>query len=871
MEADKDVNHVKKPVRLLIQTVLLLLVLTGSVYAGVYSLLNVDVYFSAEAPKVKLQEGIAGLSVIGTNYSSAQVTVAPPVSPFYYPNSYSVASGSYLSGTLPTSVQNVDSDYFVVNSAGSATSTQPYYPSSYSLLGSTTVVSGSVSNLQSNDGSYMTLRSYSATIDKLEDFVDQTSNVDGSADIGTHNSFAAMQAGPDSVHDTLTEADNGAYATVTFVGAGAMAAGTGAVSPALPSGWQQNDIFLLFCETANQAVTAPSGWTEVSGSPQGTGTAGRNAATCLSVFWRRATASDSAPTVADPGNHVVAAILAFRNVAESGNPGDVTAGNVLSSASTSVSIPGATTTVPGCMVVVAVATGPDTNAAQCSGWSNSNLSGLTELVDYYSTQGNGGGFGVAAGTQSTAGNYGTTTATVATSFVQGRLSIALKPKWVPNYQLDLEVQWTNAAYSVTNAELCIYAGTLASESLQVDVRSGSNWVTLISALASGWNNASISNYLTSNTFTIRFKDTTTSGDTTQNNWQIDCSLLSTWNTQYTAEVEFTGTSNTWQWTQLVWTVDSALTTANVAVSLQLFNYTANQYPTSGNGYISYTSSGTPNTDETQTITTNPDNFRDASGNWKIKIRCDKITLTQFDFKADWIKFEPTYYSQYATSTEFTFTSLTTETPAQLNFTIVSQCDIANVEVTIQVWNFTSLSYVTSGQGYLSYTSSSTPNTDEIKFLTITLNPESCTNSGQAKIKITAVKNTTTRFQQKTNQMELHFHTFKYDYVLRATNQVSDSWKIRLIAYDQTSISRLTNCTINLYITGDQPSNQIVVNNGVYTQQYGDWIDLTALNNINIAVIISTSTAGTSQIYAYLEVRIPNTTTYNLLPITFQIT
>jgi len=865
---------VKKPVRFLIQTVLLLLVLTGSVYASVYSLLNIDAHFSAEAPKVKLQQGIAGSSVIGTNYSSAQVTIAPPVSPFYYPNSYSIASGSYLSGTLPTSVQNVDSDYFVVNSAASATSTQPYYPSSYSLLGSTTVVSGSVSNLQSNDESYMIFRSYSTTMDKLEDFVDQTSNVDGSADVGTHSSFAAMQAGPDSVYDTLTEADNGAYATVTFVGAGAMAAGTGAVSPALPSGWQQNDIFLLFCETANQAVTAPSGWTAVSGSPQGTGTAGGTAATRLSVFWRRATASESAPTVADPGNHVVAAILAFRNVVESGDPWDVTAGNVLSSASTSVSIPSATTSVPGCMVVVAVATGPDTNTAQCSGWLNSNLVGLTELVDYYSNQGNGGGFGVAAGTQTAAGNYGATTATVATSFVQGRLSIALKPKWVPNYQLDLEVQWTNAAYGVTNVELCIYAGTLAIESLQVDVRSGSSWTTIIPALsANTWNNVSVSNYLTSNTFTIRFKDTTTSGDTTQSNWQIDCSLLNTWNTQYTAEVEFTGTSNTWQWTQLVWTVDSALTTSSVTVSLQLFNYAANQYPTSGNGYISYTSSGTPNTDETQTqtITTNPDNFRDASGNWKIKIQCVKITLTQFDFKADWIKFEPTYYSQYTASTEFTFTSITTETPAQLNFTIVSQYDIANVEVTIQVWNFTSSSYVTSGQGYLSYTSSSTPNTDETKVLAITLNPESCTNSGQAKIKITAVKNTTTQFQQKTNQIELHFPTFKYDYVLRAANQISDSWKIRLTAYDQTSISRLTNCTIYLYITGDQPSNQIVVNNGVYTQQYGDWIDLTALNSINIAVIISTSTAGSSQIYAYLEVLIPNTTTYNLMPITFQIT
>ncbi|MGF3522401.1 MAG: hypothetical protein ACQXXJ_04810 [Candidatus Bathyarchaeia archaeon] len=564
-----------------------------------------------------------------------------------------------------------------------------------------------------------------------------------------------MKSGPDSVYDTLTEADNGYYATITYVGAGAAASGTGNVSPQLPSGWQQNDIFLLFCETANQAVTAPTGWTQVTNSPQGTGTAGGNTATRLTVFWRRATASESAPTIADPGNHVVAGILAFRGVVESGDPWDVTAGDTLPSASTSVSIPGATTTVLGCMVVVAVATGPDTNTAQCSNWANSNLQGLTELVDYYANAGNGGGFGVAAGTQQSAGNYGTTTATVATSFVQGRLSIALKPKWIPNYRLDLEVQWTSATYNWHNEVLCIYAGTLAGESLMVDAWSGSSWVNLIPAVAAGWNNVSVSSYLTSSTFTIRFTDATTSGDTTQSSWQIDCALIHKWNTLYTAEVEFTGASNTWQWSQLSWTVDSALTDSSVDVTIQLYDYQANQY-------------------------------------------------------------------------------------------------------------------ATSGEGYLAYTSSSTPNTDETKQLIITLNAESYTTSGQAKIKITAIKNTTTQFQQKTNQIQLCFHTFKYDHVLRADNQVSNSWKIRLSAYDQTSISRLTNCTIYLYNTNNDHYTQIMITNGVYTQQYGDWVDLTALSNLKIAIIVSTSTAGTSQIYTYLEVRIPNTTTYNLLPITFQI-
>jgi len=114
--------------------------------------------------------------------------------------------------------------------------------------------------------------------------------------------------------------------------------------------------------------------------------------------------------------------------------------------------------------------------------------------------------------------------------------------------------------------------------------------------------------------------------------------------QHTVEVEFTGSSNTDDWTQLAWVVNSAWTTPSVTVTLQLYNYNLGQYPTSGDGYISYTSSATSNTDETksQTITTNPTHFRDGSGNWKIKVKGIKSTATQFDFEGDLIKFEVTY-------------------------------------------------------------------------------------------------------------------------------------------------------------------------------------------------------------------------------------
>jgi len=110
-------------------------------------------------------------------------------------------------------------------------------------------------------------------------------------------------------------------------------------------------------------------------------------------------------------------------------------------------------------------------------------------------------------------------------------------------------------------------------------------------------------------------------------------------TEFTTEVEFTGTSSTKYWTQIIWSVDSSWTIDNVTVTLQLFNYTLNDYPTSGNGYIAYTSSGTPNTDETvnQTINVNSADFRNATGHWRMRIRGVKATNTQFDLKVDWIE------------------------------------------------------------------------------------------------------------------------------------------------------------------------------------------------------------------------------------------
>lgn len=98
-----------------------------------------------------------------------------------------------------------------------------------------------------------------------------------------------------------------------------------------------------------------------------------------------------------------------------------------------------------------------------------------------------------------------------------------------NYQLDLEVQWTNAGYTRTNEELCIKTETLGAENLRVDVWNGSTWITVISALLPNvWNNVSVTSYLTSATFTTRYKGGNETNDTVQDSWQIDAALLHVW-------------------------------------------------------------------------------------------------------------------------------------------------------------------------------------------------------------------------------------------------------------------------------------------------------------------------------------------------------
>jgi len=110
-------------------------------------------------------------------------------------------------------------------------------------------------------------------------------------------------------------------------------------------------------------------------------------------------------------------------------------------------------------------------------------------------------------------------------------------------------------------------------------------------------------------------------------------------TEFTCDIEFTGTSNTDAWDSLTWTVDSLANMTGVNLTLQLYNYAAGQYSTSGNGYMSDTV-GPAGTLKNQTITVNPTDFRDIISYWRLEVKALKATQTPFDLEIDLIQFAP---------------------------------------------------------------------------------------------------------------------------------------------------------------------------------------------------------------------------------------
>jgi len=82
-------------------------------------------------------------------------------------------------------------------------------------------------------------------------------------------------------------------------------------------------------------------------------------------------------------------------------------------------------------------------------------------------------------------------------------------------------------------------------------------------------------------------------------------------------------------------------------------------------------------------------------------------------------------------------------------------------------------------------------------------------------------------------------------------------------------ARLDNCSA--YVCNGANSPKIVILDGDHANQTGPWCDLNTSDTEYIWMHVERSSAGTSCVYAYLEIKVPDTTIYARYIITFEIT
>ncbi len=669
----------------------------------------------------------------------------------------------------------------------------PHNPSNWDLIGSTTNVSGSVSDLVDDDGNYMVFRSYPSgnSID-IQDFVDNnSSDMDGSADKGSHGNFPAQQSGPNSVSDTLTEEVSVSVSNTTLISQESFELG-----PSWPpSGWSETgrwnregnqvydgtrsadfdgggggrsgnldsltmdtsdadaiyvdfwyrdelcdngELLLQYYDGNNwdtiadlssttseyqwlnyeEKITDPQyfksnfeiRWSAVS-IDNGEHfyvdlvnvmkeAIGQNYELDLEIQWTNVNYSKSNEELAiyvggPPANtHSLDATGGYMIVGD-GSPDwgptvgtisfwakwdtvanrpwgqhqdmefRITGSNLVLDWGGTTSLTSSTTFVAGTWYFIAVVwnensndlylyVGDENNAPTLDtsdlGWGGSvSTLGVTENNFMASGGGNGpiDGHGDELRYWNTDRSLPEIQSDYNTELTGSEANLRSYFKLNNNFD-DIGPNNDDGSGSGSSSFSFDVPFSGSMEGLNVDVWYGGSWQNLFVNLSAGWNNASVSSYLDSSTFTIRYKGATETGDSTQDTWEIDAALLHLWtdSNRYTAEVEFTGTSNLEAWTEVEWHVSSSWDLGAISVTVQFYNFTLGDYASNGDGFFSYVSDATPDTDEliNQTISSSPTDFRNASGHWRIRVIGEKSAGTEFQMRVDWIVIKPIYPS-----------------------------------------------------------------------------------------------------------------------------------------------------------------------------------------------------------------------------------
>ena len=176
----------------------------------------------------------------------------------------------------------------------------------------------------------------------------------------------------------------------------------------------------------------------------------------------------------------------------------------------------------------------------------------------------------------------------------------------------------------------------------------------------GRTSATNQGYQDSRTYTTSWP----SPDTNLNNNNYKYSIYCTYSlaTRYTAQAEFNGVSDTMNWLQLTWTTVTSTTAGQVNLSLKLYNATAGAYPASGDGNIDSVIT-TSDSAQTQTITSNPVSYRNATTGWKLLVTAQNASAEQFDLKIDLAQLT-TKFTNYAVNLQEQFLNVNASNPRQ---------------------------------------------------------------------------------------------------------------------------------------------------------------------------------------------------------------
>jgi hypothetical protein len=522
-------------------------------------------------------------------------------------------------------------------------------------------------------------------------------NVDQTSPIQTSSTATGSSTSP-SVSLTASGSGRAVFgsiagyktAPVTFQAAGTGSGTTGNPTPSYPVGLLQNDLILLQItvrDTTNTPTT-PAGFTLLYG-PDQTGAIGKQW-----IYYRFATGSETGTITITIGgfNCKIARMYSFRNV-------DLLnfyeGGGFLSDTTTTINAQSVTTTDAN---ELAVSLNFVTNDNAVASFSGETGGAWAEAVAEFTTiAGSDGCVQLQTASMTSEGTISGGNTVMSLSDAWGVRAFALKPKatWIITEGSGQNNRWAKETYAFkgrASDKLNVAPGTVT---MSWSTDEASNWVCSavvinpvvvpvgncdsdIKILKSDGTirgspiatNVANSGYLTSSASTLsgsyswtaynvvdptdyleidHYIEVTTAVSGTLAYLRIDDASLPLVDqtraanfvlpTYYTAEAEFLGSSNTNSWSQLLWSVDSRFSTSGVTATFQLYSYSTGGYFSSGDGFLTDTI-GTSDITKTQTIFNNPSQFKDSSGNWRIKIVGTKATATQFDVQCDWVVLSP---------------------------------------------------------------------------------------------------------------------------------------------------------------------------------------------------------------------------------------